>query len=63
MQETRNTPPRLRTPQAAQYIGLSGRTLEKWRRSADGPIFYKLGRAVVYDRADLDAFITKNRQR
>jgi excisionase family DNA binding protein len=54
--------PRMRTPQAAVYVGLSKRTLEKWRRSRTGPAFHRLGRAVVYDRRDLDEFLDRNRQ-
>jgi len=43
----------LRTEQAAKYLGLSGATLCKWRVFGSGPRYKKLGRAVVYDPADL----------
>jgi predicted DNA-binding transcriptional regulator AlpA len=43
----------LRTEQAAKYLGLSGATLCKWRVFGGGPRYKKLGRAVVYDPADL----------
>ena len=52
----------LRTPGAAEYIGLSASTLEKMRLSGDGPRFVRLGgRAVGYDRQDLDAWLDHQR--
>ena len=45
---------RLRTSDAAAYLGLSPRTLESLRHRGEGPAFAKLGRAVVYDTRDLD---------
>ena len=48
---------RLRTPEAAAYVGLASRTLEKMRLTGDGPPFYKLGRAVVYDTFILDDWL------
>jgi predicted DNA-binding transcriptional regulator AlpA len=48
----------LRTPDAAQYLGLTASTLEKMRLLGNGPRFVKLGaRAVGYSLADLDAWI------
>ena len=42
-------PPRfLRTPEAARFLGLSGRTLEKHRTYGTGPAYRKLGGRVVY---------------
>ncbi len=46
--------PFLNTPQAAHYIGLSRRTLEKMRTQGSGPRFRKHGRYVRYHIADLD---------
>lgn len=46
----------LPTPEAAQYLGLSPRTLEKYRTSGVGPAYRKLGGAVRYTLADLDAW-------
>ena len=43
----------LRTPNAAEYLGVSAATLCKWRVFGGGPRYRKLGRAVVYDPADL----------
>lgn len=47
---------RLRTPEAAEYLGLSVSTLEKMRVSGGGPPFAAFGRAVSYAPADLDAW-------
>lgn len=47
---------RLRTPEAAEYLGLSVSTLEKMRGAGGGPSFLAMGRAVSYAVADLDAW-------
>lgn len=47
---------RLRTPEAAEYLGLSVSTLEKMRGAGGGPPFLAMGRAVSYAVADLDAW-------
>ena len=50
-------PPRyLRTPEAARYLSLSGRTLEKHRTYGTGPAYRKLGGRVVYALEDLKAW-------
>lgn len=52
-----NIPPRyLRTPEAARFLGLSGRTLEKHRTYGTGPRYSKLGGRVVYRVDDLQAW-------
>lgn len=48
------------TRQAAQHLGLSFRTLEKFRFTGQGPKFYKLGRRCLYRREDLDAWASEN---
>ena len=54
---------RFRTPGAAAYLGLSPKTLEKWRLRGEGPRFLKLGRTVVvYDKVDLDAYMRECRR-
>jgi len=42
--------------EAAQLLGLSVSTLRNWRFAGVGPKYYKVGRAVRYDRSDLRAF-------
>jgi predicted DNA-binding transcriptional regulator AlpA len=50
-------PPRfLRTPEAADFLGLSSRTLEKHRTYGTGPAYRKLGGRVVYAIDDLKAW-------
>jgi Helix-turn-helix domain len=38
---------------AAKFLGLSPKTLERFRVEGRGPCFLKLGRRVVYSRDDL----------
>ncbi len=50
-------PPRyLRTPEAARFLSLSGRTLEKHRTYGTGPTYRKIGGRVVYGLDDLKAW-------
>lgn len=44
----------LTTPQAALYLNISSRTLDKSRTTGEGPSYVKLGRAVRYPIAFLD---------
>lgn len=46
----------LRTPDAAVYLGLSPKTLEKHRCYGTGPVYHKLGGRIVYAVDDLDAW-------
>lgn len=48
--------PFLNTAQAAFYVGLSQRTLEKMRVVGGGPLYRKHGRYVRYHIDDLDAW-------
>jgi predicted DNA-binding transcriptional regulator AlpA len=51
-------PPRyLRTPEAARFVGLSIRTLEKHRTYGTGPRYSKLGGRVVYRLEELQAWV------
>ncbi len=54
---------RLRTRDAATYVGSSSSTLEKYRLTGEGPAFIKLGRVVVYDTEDLDRWMADRRCR
>jgi predicted DNA-binding transcriptional regulator AlpA len=45
---------------AAEILGMQVKTLQEWRTSGKGCPFVKIGRAVRYSLADLDAFIAKN---
>jgi DNA-binding transcriptional MerR regulator len=53
----------LDTPDAADLLGVSPRTLEDWRWRGIGPPFYKLGRRIVRYRAeDLITFALKSKR-
>ena len=51
------TPCILNTPEAASYVKLSPVTMERKRLTGDGPPYVKIGKAVRYRRADLDAWL------
>ena len=53
----------LNTRKAAARIGLSPRTLARYRMSGTGPAFVSLGRSVRYRAADLDAWAAGRRRR
>jgi len=47
---------------AATILGLKVSTLRRWRWSGDGPPHHKIGNAVRYSPADLEAFIRAGRR-
>ena len=53
---------RLHRKQAAVYVGVSLSWLDKSRLRGDGPTFLEIGGRVVYDTADLDAFLSSCRR-
>ena len=56
-------PPRyLRTSEAARFLSLSGRTLEKHRAYGTGPVYRKLGGRVVYALRDLQAWAARGKK-
>jgi hypothetical protein len=52
----------MREGEAAHLLGLSVRTLQKWRWNGKGPKYLRLNGAVRYERADLDSFIVSARR-
>lgn len=44
---------------AAAYLNVSCRTLQAWRLRGGGPAFVRVGRAIRYDRSDLDRYIAE----
>jgi excisionase family DNA binding protein len=46
--------------QAAEYLGLSVRTLQAWRVRGVGPPFARLGRAVRYRRSALATYLDRS---
>lgn len=59
-------PDTLTTAQAAKRIGVSVQTLRAWRKSGDGPRYYRLGDGpyarVRYRAGDVDGWIGKRIQ-
>ena len=49
--------PLLTTQDAAAYLHLSPRTLEKWRLIGGGPRYRKLIHRVVYVQSDIDTWV------
>ena len=52
----------IRVRAAAEYVGLSKSSLDKFRCYGTGPAYSKVGRAVVYSTADLDAWLAAGRR-
>ena len=59
--KARQGSPFLTTREAAHYLYLSYRTLEKMRLTGDGPRFRKHGRYVRYHINDLDIWLEGRR--
>ncbi|MBV0888863.1 helix-turn-helix domain-containing protein [Komagataeibacter oboediens] len=53
--------PYLRGGEAAELIGVSIRTLEKYRCTGGGPPFLKVGSRVLYLREDVEAWLQRHR--
>ncbi|MBX5179931.1 helix-turn-helix domain-containing protein [Rhizobium lentis] len=49
---------KIKTNEAAAYIGKSPSWLNKTRMSGVGPVYMKIGGGVLYDTADLDAWLS-----
>lgn len=54
--------PKLRTRAAAAYTGLAKSTLEKLRVHGGGCPYMRIGRVVVYDQDELDAWLTSHKR-
>ncbi len=57
------TSPTLTSPEAANYVGMSDSWLRqsRMRGNPDAPPYIKIGKAVRYLKADLDAWLEKLR--
>ena len=53
---------RVHRREAAVFLGVSLSWLDKSRMTGTGPIYITIGGRVVYDEADLEAFLTSNRR-
>lgn len=47
----------LTTDEVADLLRTPVETIRHWRKNGKGPRSFKMGRRVLYARADLDAFI------
>jgi len=54
---------KLRTPEAATYTGIAQSTLEKLRVYGGGAPYIRVGRVVLYDPDDLDAWLSAHRRK
>lgn len=52
----------LTTHQLAEYLGITTRTLERWRATRVGPAWVYAGRKVRYRRQDVDKWLESQRQ-
>lgn len=55
-------PRTMTAPQAAEYVGVSKTMMDDFRSKGGGPRYIKIGRRVLYDVADLDAWIESKKQ-
>jgi excisionase family DNA binding protein len=53
---------RLSVKEAAAYVPVAKGTLDKLRILGGGPRFIKIGKKVLYDMTDLDAWIEEHKQ-
>ncbi len=51
----------LDTIEASPFAGAEPKTLENWRSQGFGPKFIKVGRKVLYDPDDIEAWRNANR--
>ena len=59
---SRNARHYLSTREAAEWLGLSPRTLDRYRVTGDGPVFHRLGSRVRYLLADIEAWAQAGRR-
>ncbi|MEM9500601.1 MAG: helix-turn-helix domain-containing protein [Pseudomonadota bacterium] len=52
----------LNIDEAADFIGVSKQTMDRWRMEAIGPTVHRVGRRVLYSLTDLRAFMETQRQ-
>jgi hypothetical protein len=49
--------------QAAEILGVRPRTMQDMRLDGTGPVYVKIGRRVVYETPDLEAFKAARKRR
>ena len=63
MTEHTTLPALINETEASRVLGLSVKTLRRWRWAGRGPCFVKIGGAVRYDPPDLASFIEAGRRK
>jgi len=58
----KDSPSLMDTEEAARFLNISPRTLERDRRFGRGPSFCRFGKTVRYPRAALEKYISQNMQ-
>ena len=53
----------LNTEEAARWVGLSPKTLARYRVTGEGPVYHLVGRRVRYLREDLDVWMKTRRRK
>ncbi|WP_425079865.1 helix-turn-helix transcriptional regulator [Ruegeria denitrificans] len=53
----------LNIEEAADFIGVSRQSLDRWRMDASGPAVHRVGRRVMYSISDLRSFMDEHRHR
>ncbi len=48
---------KFRSAEAARFLGIGNSTLSRLRSKGGGPRFAKVGRSVIYDADDLEAWL------
>ena len=56
------TPRLINTDALAAVLGISPRTIERWRIEGFGPPFMKAGRRVLYRECDVEAWLDAGRR-
>lgn len=49
--------------QVAPMLGISHRTLERWRSTGYGPPFHKPGRKILYSKSEVEEWLAGKRYR
>jgi predicted site-specific integrase-resolvase len=62
MTDPTRTPALVNETEAARRLGISVKTMRRWRWAGQGPVFTKLGGAVRYSLSDLEAFVAAGRR-
>jgi predicted DNA-binding transcriptional regulator AlpA len=50
----------MNTETTARYIGCTAAAMRLWRRTGQGPLYYKLGKLVRYRKNDIDDWLARH---